>query len=44
MRKTDPKRINFLWKSFVYFLEIGVSPKILPDYTDDLLRKARKGR
>ena len=41
MRKTHPKRIIFLWKSSVYFLEVVVRHRISPDYTDDLLRKVR---
>ena len=41
MRRTDPKRIIFLWKSSVYFLEVVVRHRISPDYTDDLLRKVR---
>jgi len=40
MRKTDPKRIIFLSKSSVSFLEVVVGHRISPDYTDDLLRKA----
>ena len=42
MRRTDPKRIIFLWKSSVYFLEVVVRHRISPDYTDDLLRKVRR--
>jgi len=41
MRKTHPKRIIFLWISSVSFLEVVVGHRILPDYTDNLLRKAR---
>ena len=41
MRKTDPKRIIFLWIFSVYFLEVVVRHRISPDYTDDLLRKVR---
>ncbi|MCX6872007.1 MAG: hypothetical protein NTY84_15505 [Verrucomicrobia bacterium] len=42
MRKTDLKRIIFLWKSSVSFLEVVVGHRILPNYTGDLPRKVRR--